>query len=95
MDESEGLFVLDGNTRFDYDINPFTKVELTFDYVQFPNFLLKYGYKVAEAIIDVRQAKEDVLNYNNSFRRNFELDVKEEDFKKALKMINYAKKVKK
>lgn len=95
MDESEGLFVLDGNTRFDYDINPFTKVDLTFDYVQFPNFLLKYGYKVAEAIIDIRQAREDMINYVNNFARNIELDIKEEDFKKAVKMLDYAKQVKK
>tara|TARA_B100001057_G_C22866999_1_gene956985 strand:+ start:151 stop:1329 length:1179 start_codon:yes stop_codon:yes gene_type:complete len=95
MDESEGLFVLDGNTRFDYDINAWTKVELTFDYVQFPNFLLKYGYKVAEAIIDVRQAQQDMINYTNNYARDIELDIKEEDFKKAVKMLDYARKVKK
>jgi len=91
MDDTDGLFVLDGNTRFEYDINPWTKVELTFDYVQFPNFLLKYGYKVAEAIIDVRQAEQDLVNISNNVRKNVELDIKESDYKKVVKMLEYAK----
>lgn len=91
MDDKSGLFVLDGNTRFDYDINAWTSVELTFDYVQFPNFILKYGYKVAEAIIDVRQAEQDVINKSNAIRRNYDLDIKEKDVKRIAKFLNYAK----
>jgi hypothetical protein len=65
MNDKSGLFVLDGNTRFDYDLNPLTNVEIVFNYVQFPNYILKYGYQVAGAIIDVRQAEQDIINKND------------------------------
>jgi len=89
MDDKSGLFVLDGNTRFDYDINALTSVELTFDYVRFPNFILKYGFKVAEAIIDVRQAEQDIINRTNVVRKSYELDIDKKDVKKISNLLDY------
>ena len=91
MDDRNGLYVLDGNTRFDYDIDAWINVELTFDYVQFPNFILKYGWKVADAVIDLRQAEQDLINSANAIRRNVELDIKEKDVDKVQRMLRYAK----
>ena len=92
MSDKNGLFVLDGNTRFEYDINPLTNVELTFNYVQFPNYILKYGFQVAEAIIDVRQAEQDIINKSDAIRRNYKLDVTQKELKKITNLLDYTEK---
>jgi hypothetical protein len=92
MNDKSGLFVLDGNTRFDYDLNPLTNVEIVFNYVQFPNYILKYGYQVAGAIIDVRQAEQDIINKNDGIRKNYKLDVTKKDVKKIANLLDYIKK---
>ncbi len=92
MSDNDGLFVLDGNTRFEYDINPLTNVELTFNYVQFPNYILKYGFQVAEAIIDVRQAEQDIINKSDAIRRNYKLDVTQKELKKITNLLDYIEK---
>ena len=92
MSDKNGLFVLDGNTRFEYDINPLTNVELTFNYVQFPNYILKYGFQVAEAIIDVRQAEQDIINKSDAIRRNYKLDVTQKELKKITNLLDYIEK---
>ena len=91
MDDKSGLFVLDGNTRFDYSVEPLTDVQLVFDYAQFPNFLLKYGWEVANKIIDIRQGKQDLINKENSYRKDIVLDIKETDVDNVKSLINYIK----
>jgi len=91
MDDKSGLFVLDGNTRFDYSLEPLTDVQLVFDYAQFPNFLLKYGWNVANKIIDIRQGKQDAINKENAYGRKVVLDIKETDGGNARSLLNYIK----
>jgi hypothetical protein len=72
VDDGE-VFVLDGNTEFRYEIEPFVAVNVTFNYVEVRNST--FGTEEGQAEIEANLRKDNELQEESEYANELTLDV--------------------